>query len=522
MADSQGDWIEWTETQGYNKGGKGSKSSKFFGGLLFDAGSVSRIIIIVILWLVSLKFFGFSFFILGILALIGLWWIVRSNIKSGKTAGDEDSGEKGKGSGGGGGRGGDSHGIFSSVRYGAGRNVGERMVGFLFSGTFLLILLIILAIVVIGKNRGSIGQTLDLIKSSSTVEGISRLYQEGKIGANQYRVASFFTKMKLKLIGRESALYKKFAESYSFRNPNAQEQEVKKGAKVYDSLKPLRNSYREVESPILQSNKIHLDAMDDVDSDILFYCRINDLGADISVDGIPLQRTYFLSRPVSTYRINRKNSKDVSLKCKFNPISVEKESEVRQVEFGAVYSGFTLRSKLKVYSLKSDILQNLDDPFANVNDRSLIKSERETIPECVSGCGLAQLSMGVFAEQPLTEKGEYSLGFRLLEATGWEGRVTNLDSVAFYPPEDVTTGDNCDFDKQDNKRYTLKKERLSEVNIKLNLGEDVDITFWCDFTIDPNDKIGQYSEFRAETVYDYGFEFAPGRLEIRKSENKAA
>ncbi|MBI2110146.1 hypothetical protein HYT58_03180, partial [Candidatus Woesearchaeota archaeon] len=330
------------------------------------------------------------------------------------------------------------------------------------------------------------------------------------------------------IAGQQGFIHQWFYESYGFTNPNAKPQEIKKGIRIVNELKPLRSYYLLNENPELVT-KVYVDALD-IDTKAYFYFRINDTetyggkyryskilvnGQEISKPTSIEQATNLVGLP---YNIQKLENKTLFLTAQFNPVSLSENSNSKKfdVEFGSVYEMIS-KSRLRAYTLTNELLGNIKDPFKDISYAYLNKKERTTQTECISGCGLATLSMTVNAEQPLTTPGEYQFGIRLLGASGWMGRIINVKSLKILVPNSlVVVTNNCAFSGSGGN-YELKPAYIDDLNSRLNQTLP-DITYWCAFTVQtPKQELGMYENLVAEVSYDYAFEkLATAELEIRK------
>ena len=229
--------------------------------------------------------------------------------------------------------------------------------------------------------------------------------------------------------------------------------------------------------------------------------------------------------------------RNLNLLCKFNPVDIAAEmikdrTISEKIILKANYKDFIVRSRLKVYTLESSILDNLEkdniNPFNyfKIND-PLISSDRSVRPEQLKSSP-APLSLTLLDQQPLKPETTYLLGINLYnDKLSWNGKISKLHSLKIFLPEGFKPSEGCNEFNINNNVLDLNLQELSKLNKNIldNLIEtgnrvfskdsvnskDIipdDLRLFCEFSIDSSvvNPDLSFSLINAEAKFNYEFE----------------
>jgi len=166
-----------------------------------------------------------------------------------------------------------------------------------------------------------------------------------------------------------------------------------------------------------------------------------------------------------------------------------------------VYEKFSTITSLKVYNVKKEVYDVLDDPLEYIDD-SLLNSAGKIKPECIIGCGLTMVSLQVY-DQPQTEEGPNLLGILVRKNYDWHGEMEKLVELNLKMPDNFNLIE-CDYFGSDGI-LNYEDPYLGYLNKKLEEDEatEKDLTYFCHYDIEePNDNVAA-DQIKIRAVYDH-------------------
>lgn len=304
------------------------------------------------------------------------------------------------------------------------------------------------------------------------------------------------------------------AQYGTFKPPETVEKRKPQGVefKKFETKKPIhRANIDEIET--VANVKIY--ALEDSPTQVKFSCEKSD---PVSLEkNLPAEKIIIsgeLEDSNSVY-IFEGQDKSINVQCKFDKVDLtaidlvgEKTKTIQEkITLKADYEDFVVNSRIKIYTLENQILDNIENQNLNpfnyfkIND-PLISSERSVRSEQIKS-GPVILSLNLLDAQPLTEGPTYLLSVEVYnDNLNWNGKIAKLKDLRLLLPEGFSPTENCKEFSQENKLLKLKTEVLSKLN-------EVDKErFYCDFKIDSSavtDSL-DYSLIQAEAKFDYSFE----------------
>ncbi|MBI2672331.1 hypothetical protein HYX16_05335 [Candidatus Woesearchaeota archaeon] len=232
--------------------------------------------------------------------------------------------------------------------------------------------------------------------------------------------------------------------------------------------------------------------------------------------------------------------KSLNFLCKFDPITLSgittKRTTSQKITLNADFKDFITRSRLKIYTLDKDKLENLEkdnvNPFIyfKISD-PLLSSDRSVRPEqLIDSPGV--LSLSLIDAQPLTEGPSYLLGANLFnDKLRWNGKLTKLKSLKIFFPAGFTPNmDGCKEFILSENTLVLKPEFMQVTDksvlealdnpvvavaspgaskfLRTTSDEINNLKLFCDFKVDSSvaNQDLSFSLINAEAVYDYQFQ----------------
>ena len=308
----------------------------------------------------------------------------------------------------------------------------------------------------------------------------------------------------------------------TFKNPQTIEKTKPQGIE-FRNFKTKKDIYRE-RDPIEAVANVKIYALEDSPTQVEFGCYLYDV---VSLESLNLKsaaqgepKLYGEEDGQNYVTILANEDKILNVQCSF------KEQELYNIKFGdsrtisekitltANYKDFIVNSRIKVYTLQSSILSNLEkqniNPFAHfkIND-PLVSSDRSVRPEQIKK-GPVILSFDLTDEQPLKEGPTYLLGLELKnDKTSWNGKISSLQMLKLIFPENFKPNlENC---KEFYNPYSDNNVFYLKPNIIAKITENEDVSnqrFYCEFSIDPSavNEDMSFSLINAEAKFDYEFQ----------------
>ncbi|MEK6936559.1 MAG: hypothetical protein AABW58_00645 [Nanoarchaeota archaeon] len=314
------------------------------------------------------------------------------------------------------------------------------------------------------------------------------------------------------------------AQYGTFKPPETVEKRKPQGVEIknFQAKKPI---HRADLDPIETVANVKIYALEDSPTQVKFSCFIEDPTAvkNVATLGLtnlrkPAENIIVSGELENSVYVFENQDKSVNVQCAFPsqstgaiPIGDRQKTIQEKITLSAVYEDFVVRSRLKVYTLESSVLRDLEktgtNPFKEfkIND-PLLSSDRSVRSEQLRA-GPAVLSLTLLDAQPLTEGPTYLLGLDLTnDKLSWNGKITQLKSLKIFLPSGFSPAEGrCKEFTYENNLLILKPDILGQYLEREEIDKE---RFFCDFTIDSSVATNSldFSLINAEAKFDYAFE----------------
>lgn len=309
------------------------------------------------------------------------------------------------------------------------------------------------------------------------------------------------------------------AEFGTFKNPQTVEKKKPQGIE-FKNFQTKRDIYRQSDQIEAVAN-VKIYALEKSDSEIEFSCLKSDI-TQSTKEATEIQ-VYGEEEGSRAVFIPANQEKTLSVQCKFDHVdlttlipdtSISKGKTISQkITLQANYKDFIVDTRLKVYTLDSKVLDNLEkegtNPFRNfkIND-PLVSSDRSVRSEQLKVSPVI-LSLNLLDAQPLREGPKYLLEIDLKpDKLNWNGKLSKLKGLGLLFPNGFTPSESgCpDFDRSSGNTLVLHNLALLEINKAKNI--DNNQKFFCEFSVDSSaiSEDLSFSLIQAEAKFDYIFE----------------
>lgn len=302
-----------------------------------------------------------------------------------------------------------------------------------------------------------------------------------------------------------------FSDFSDFTDPSVKEKDVKRGVEIYD-LTTRRESFEESSEVIIRGSA-KVSAFDEKDSNVKFGCYWDE---DLEFDGFVKEGSLrLIGYEGSVFTVYAGHDEIVDFECKLKGLQLDigeglrsddfKDSRTFIAKINGDYEDFSTTSILKVYNLKKEELDLMEDPWDGII-QPLKGRDDKLRSECELGCGLTRLSLKT-SKQPQTEVGgPYPLDIALKRDSDWYGEISNVERIEVRVPDNFQLkgcqnfGSDAVLDMNDLYLAEVNEERMD------GLGSYKDILFFCDYDIIRPMAFMQPSEISVDAVYDYTVE----------------
>lgn len=355
----------------------------------------------------------------------------------------------------------------------------------------------------------------------------TQFYKKGTAQAEQLGIGARISSLWEKVKNPEAWA----SEYYSFKNPEATEQVVKKGI-TFNNLQSVRPYYYNKDKIEILGDA-HIDAIEETPSKVVFSCKDDE-------NNVGKILIYGVSEDLQEQQeVNVNENMDINFKCEIDPKENSLSGDITQTceEQGGVFcnrgdiskrcngewvvssdfdnccrgscisattgekitsTGSELSKKVSNNEIKykivyiiaeyKDFITKSDLEVCSISRQELNKNKdlyqkKEENAQCVSGCGLTRLQIKT-SKQPLSEDVTYPLIIGLVNDADWYGKISKVNSV------DVDISRS--FDLIGNCKESINNQ-ISSVNEQINKSTEEKPRlnpFQCDFQLtDVGDKL---------------------------------
>ena len=205
--------------------------------------------------------------------------------------------------------------------------------------------------------------------------------------------------------------------------PEVAEENVKRGIEFYDI--DTRRDYFKEGDPITLYFTSSVSALVDSDTVVTFGCEI-----DLKDNKTQAGTIVLSGLEGNEFTVFSGNDEDIDGTCTIPGVSLEegkkstKKGEegvsIYAVNINGIYQNFESKSALKIYTIPSENLRDVDYSFYPELDKN-----HRAKTQCIRGCGLTKFSLKT-AKQPQTNVGSYSLGIGIRKDIDWLGDLFKI------------------------------------------------------------------------------------------------
>lgn len=255
---------------------------------------------------------------------------------------------------------------------------------------------------------------------------------------------------------------------------------------------------------ILATAKVNIDSIPSVEKSenrISFYCSF--MGKEYGDENVDDSSFVSAGGSNSNMVVIDKDVKNMNVVCELPGIkNVENEQGFvnELVRINAVYEDALTETRLKVYSMADELLKlEKENPIEKIPG----VVGRNTIAECVRGCGLTMLNMKITVDQPLTENKIGNLIVLFYADETWKGKMNKLKLIEIEVPEGYEISD-CNFGEVEGNEIKLTENNrfVKQVNKMLEEKKEFGTQLQCKAAAR---NVGNLKAdyFRARAVYDH-------------------
>ncbi|MEK6861158.1 MAG: hypothetical protein AABY07_04240 [Nanoarchaeota archaeon] len=339
----------------------------------------------------------------------------------------------------------------------------------------------------------------------------------GKVGTGELKLSKFFGGIYDSVARR---IREPFAKIGAWE-PEYQEGVIVKGVTIENMHTTKLEFIEGEEIEILAHAKI--DALEK-DATVAFGCGIEE-----GKDNIKTGSVTVVGNEEGNNKVNvpMNVNKRVPIVCKIPAYDkLDRDYALKSAFLSWVYEDFETRTILRTFTLSNaekTRRQAANEDIMRPHKGRYIDSDGFSVPICVSGCGLTDLSLRLNAENPVTESNEYYLDVILTGVIygARKGDMKNLDSIKIKLPEGMSAGEGgCGgFERGDPLAFDSYDAGFQRFNQNLTTQNKDAYSFICRVKVEQS---GVSDELNAKTIignaiYDYG-DREPMHITLRKKE----